>query len=51
MQPILFALGVFAFVAINLLILRYTTYLSNAKKKPSSFEVPGSAAEEKATSQ
>ncbi|MBX6353258.1 MAG: hypothetical protein IRZ10_07955 [Thermoflavifilum sp.] len=32
MQPILFALGIFVFVAINLLVLRYTTYLSNAKK-------------------
>ncbi len=32
MQPLLFALGIFAFVALTLLILKYTTYLSNTKK-------------------
>ncbi len=34
MQLILFAFGLFVFVGLNLLILRYTTYLSNAKKQP-----------------
>lgn len=32
MPLIEFALGVFAFVAINLVVLKYTTYLAKAKK-------------------
>ncbi|MCL6594559.1 MAG: hypothetical protein K6T31_11325, partial [Alicyclobacillus sp.] len=32
MNMILFALGGFAFIALTLLILRYTTHLSNVKK-------------------
>jgi len=32
MQLMMFALGVFVFVGLTLLILKYTTYLSNLKK-------------------
>ncbi|MCL6625299.1 hypothetical protein [Alicyclobacillus shizuokensis] len=32
MRLIAFALGLFAFVAVFLLVLRYTTHLSNVKK-------------------
>jgi hypothetical protein len=33
MQFMLFAFGVFAFAALTLLILKYTTHLSNTKKQ------------------
>ena len=33
MQFIMFAFGVFVFAALTLLILKYTTYLSNTKKR------------------
>lgn len=32
MQPLLFACGAFVFVGLCLIILRYTTHLSNIKK-------------------
>ncbi len=33
MQFLLFAFGVFVFASLTLLILKYTTYLSNIKKQ------------------
>ncbi|MCL6632785.1 MAG: hypothetical protein K6T63_09140 [Alicyclobacillus herbarius] len=44
MQLIAFALGLFAFVAVFLLVLRYTAYLSNVKKTRRVPPAPGAHA-------
>jgi hypothetical protein len=50
MQPLIFAFGVFVFVAINLLILSYTTYLSNSKKAGVGAGAERAGAQEEASS-